>query len=181
MWDLPVRVEIDGAYYNIRNKCDYRVVLDVIKALSDEELTQQQKIKCSLYIFYEDLKGLKNYKAAVEEMLKIINIGEKEDERQEEKPKMMDWEFDMPRLAPPISRVLGYSVRGDTYTHWYDFIGAYMEIGECLFANIISVRSKRMRGKRLDKQEQEFYENNKKIIDLPGMFTADELAWLDEE
>ena len=51
-WDLPISVEIDGTEYPIRNKCDYRVVLDVIKALNDEDLYMQYRIQCALFIFY---------------------------------------------------------------------------------------------------------------------------------
>ena len=35
-WNLPISVEIDGTEYAIRNKCDYRVVLDVIKGYMQE-------------------------------------------------------------------------------------------------------------------------------------------------
>ena len=51
-WNLPISVEIDGTEYPIRNKCDYRVVLDVIKALNDEDLDMQYRIQCALFIFY---------------------------------------------------------------------------------------------------------------------------------
>ena len=39
---LPISVEINGEKFDIRNKCDYRVVLDVISALNDNELTEQE-------------------------------------------------------------------------------------------------------------------------------------------
>ena len=54
IWDLPVAVEINGKSYPIRNKCDYRVVLDVICALNDNELTDEEKVKCALFILYEN-------------------------------------------------------------------------------------------------------------------------------
>ena len=44
MWDLPIAVEINGKQHPIRNKCDYRVVLDVICALNDNELTDEEKL-----------------------------------------------------------------------------------------------------------------------------------------
>ena len=182
MWDLPTAVEINGKEFAIRNKCDYRVVLDVISVLKDNELNQEEKIKCSLFIFYENAKEITNIQEAVNAMLKIINNGEDEDENEPSKPPIMDWEHDFPQLAPPVSRVLGYSVRdANNYTHWYDFIGAYMEIGECSFSNIISIRSKRQKGKKLDKQEEEFYRNNKKMIDLPQNLTEEEQEWLDSD
>ena len=182
MWSLPVSVEIDGKEYAIRNKCDYRVVLDVISALNDEELEMEYRIECALFIFYEDLTGLKDIQTAITEMMNIINLGEETTEEEQHKPQLMDWEHDFTQLAPPISRTLGYSVRdAKNYTHWYDFIGAYMEIGECTFSNIVSIREKKIKGKKLEKYEQEFYRENRKLIDLPHKLTAEEEEFLNSD
>ena len=54
-WDLPLSVNIDGIEYKIRDKCDYRVVLDCISALKDNELTESERIQCALFIFYENV------------------------------------------------------------------------------------------------------------------------------
>ena len=190
MWSLPISVKIKGKEYAIRNKCDYRVVLDVISALNDEDLEMEYRVECALFQFYGNdeldtvekvLTSLNDIQIAIVEMMKIINLG-KEETDEEYKPKLMDWEHDFTQLAPPISRTLGYSVRdAKNYTHWYDFIGAYMEIGECTFANIISIRNKRMKGKKLEDWEQEFYRENKKIIDLPHKLTDEEQEWLDSD
>lgn len=191
-WNLPISVEIDGTEYPIRNKCDYRVVLDVIKALNDEDLDMQYRIQCALFIFYGNdelntqekvLKAFRtkeNTQIAIDEMTKIISIGEEKE--QDDKPQIMDWEHDFNHIAPPINRVLGYSVRdANHYTHWWDFTGAYQEIGECSWANIVSVRSKRMKGKPLEKWEREFYNENRKLIDLPHKLTDEEQEWLDSD
>ena len=178
-WNLPISVEIDGTEYAIRNKCDYRVILDVIEALNDEELEMEYRVQCALFIFYEDLSDCADVTTAINEMMKIINNG---DEEQDSKPKIMDWKHDFKHIVSPISRVLGYSVRSENnYTHWYDFIGAYQEIGECFWANIISVRSKRMEGKALDEWERKFYAENRKLIDLPHKLTDEEQEWLDAD
>ena len=181
-WSLPTSIEIDGKTYNIRNKCDYRVILDIISALNDNELDEKSKIQCALYIFFEDVTGLTNVETALSEMMKIINLGEelKTETTQETKPKIMDWEHDFSQIIPPINRVLGYSVRdANKYTHWYDFVGAYMEIGECSFATIISIRNKRQKGKKLEEHERQFYKDNKELIDLPQKLTENERDWLD--
>ena len=182
MWSLPTTVKVDGKEIEIRNKCDYRVVLDVIKALNDDDLDDNEKIHCALFIFFENLVEITDFETATREMMKIINLGENGEEQQETKPKLMDWEHDFSLIAPPVSRVLGYSVR-DTknYTHWYDFVGAYMEIGECNFSSVISIRTKRMKGQKLDKNELEFYKENKKIIDLPQKLTKEEQEWLESD
>ena len=182
MWDLPVSVEIDGKKYKITNQCDYRMVLDVICALSDVELDHNEKVRTALYVFYEDLTECNDLQKAVDEMMKIINVGAETDKEDSNKPQIMDWQHDFPQLAPPISRVLGYSVRdAKKYTHWYDFIGAYMEIGECTFSTIISIRKKKIKGKKLDDWEREFYKEHKKMIDLPRNLTEEDKDWLDSD
>ena len=182
MWDLPIAVEINGKSHPIRNKCDYKVVLDVICALNDNELTDEEKVKCALFIFYEDISAIEDFDTAIKEMFCVINGGEENEESQEQKPQLMDWEHDFPQLAPPISRVLGYDVRTpNKYTHWYSFLGAYMEIGECTFSTIVSIRSKRAKGKKLDKWEEEYIREHRKMVELPRKLTAEEQEFLDSD
>lgn len=182
MWSLPTSVEIDGVIHNIRNKCDFRVVLDVISALNDKGLDDESRIKCALFIFYDDVEKITNYQSAVDEMMKIINLGDISSEDEPQMPKVMDWEYDYNNIVPPINRVLGYSVRDENkYTHWWDFIGAYMEIGDCYFAQIISVRLKKAKGKKLDKIDEQFYREHKKEVDLPMNLTEDDKQWLDSD
>ena len=182
IWSLPVSVEIDGKEFAIRNKCDYRVVLDCINAISDESLELQYRVGCAISIFYEKYEEIENVELAYKEMMHVINIGKEDSQEECEKPKIMDWTHDFQQIAPPISRVLGYSVRdANKYTHWWDFVGAYMEIGECSWSNIVAIRSKRISGKKLESWEQDFYRQNKKLIDLPQNLTEEEQEWLDSD
>lgn len=184
-WELPLDVEIEGKTFKIRNKCDYKVVLDVISVFNDAELTQEEQLRCALFIFYEDLSGCADVHAAIREMMKIIGSGTEEEDKPSEnnKPPLMNWEHDFLQIVPPINRVLGYSVRDPkNYTHWNDFVGAYMEIGECHFSTIVSIREKLQKRKPLEKWEQEFYRENKRIVDLPCTnMTEDELEWLESD
>ena len=84
-------------------------------------------------------------------------------------------------LIAPINRVLGFETRTAEYVHWWTFLSAYMEIGECLFSNVISIRKKRISGKKLEPWEQEFYRENKKMVDLPQSLTDEEKEWLDSD
>ena len=182
MWDLPIAVDINGKSHPIRNKCDYRVVLDAICALNDSELTDEEKVKCALFIFYEDVSAIDDFDTAIKEMFCIINGGEEQEESQEQKPQLMDWKHDFPQLAPPVSRVLGYDVRTPyKYTHWYSFLGGYMEIGECTFSTIVSIRSKRAKGKKLESWEDEYLREHRKMVELPKKLTEEEKEWLDSD
>ena len=102
MWNLPIEVEIDGEKYPIRNKCDYRVVLDTIICLTDNNLTEQEKAKGALFIFYgENYSKIKDTNKAIKEMFKIVAYGE-EDGENENKPRLMDWEHDFKIIALKI-------------------------------------------------------------------------------
>lgn len=191
-YDLPLVVELDGKDFKITNKCDYRVILDIFEVFNDEEMSLAERQRIALYIFYkdvdEDISQIKDLKQALIEMYKIINMQSEFDENvenqkhEENRPKLMDWSFDFNLIAPAVSKVLGYDVRTpDKLTHWWTFLGAYQEIGECVFANVVSIRNKIKKGKKLEKHEREFYEQNRKIIDLPVKLTKSDEDWLSSD
>ena len=187
MWDLPTEIQIGEQIYHITKKCDYRVVLDVIIALNDEDMTTEEKVICSLLLFYEELtreniRVCPHLEELQKEMFRIINGGEEEEQTQENKPKLMDWEHDFKNIVPPVSRILGYDVRTpDRYCHFWTFLGAYMEIGECTFSTIVSIRSKRAKGKKLDKWEEEYIREHRKMVELPRKLTAEEEEFLNSD
>ena len=80
----------------------------------------------------------------------------------------MDWDKDSPLIASAINKNMGKDIRSVKYMHWWIFMGAYMEISEGLFHEILLIRQKKMNGKKLEKWELEFYRKNKKLIDLQG-------------
>ena len=177
-YDLPLAVTIDGKKFNIRERCDYRIVLKCINALNDNELTDEQRLQCALIIFYEDYDLIQDLQTAVKEMFRIISYDDTSNSDQQ-RPALMDWEKDFKQIAPPISRILGYDVRmPGKYTHWWTFMGGYMEIGECTFATIVSIRAKKQKGKKLEKWEEEFYRDNYDKVNLPQKFTKEEEEFL---
>lgn len=173
-YDLPFYAEIDGRQFKIRQNCDYRIVLQCINALNDTELSEYQRVQCAVIIFYEDYDEIQDMQTAVEEMFRIISYGDT-GEGESQKPQLMDWDKDFSQIAPPVSRILGYDVRlPDKYTHWWTFLGGYMEIGECTFATIVSIRAKKLKGKKLEKWEEEFYREHIDQVRLPQKFTKEE-------
>ena len=51
MFELPTSIEIEGKSYNIRNKGDYRTIIDCFLALDDLELSKVERVYASLIIF----------------------------------------------------------------------------------------------------------------------------------
>ena len=174
-YGLPTSVEINGMEFPIRY--DFRVILDIFEALNDPELDDQERSFVVLHMFYPDFERLTDYNTAIHEMFRFINMDQEEEQKKQ--PKLVDWEQDFPYIIAPINRVLGYETRSVSYdsdtntggVHWWTFLSAYTEIGDCLFAQIVGIRSKKAKGKRLDKSEQEFYRKNKSIVDIKVHYT----------
>lgn len=171
-WELPTSLEVGGKEYAIRT--DYRVILDILAAMNDPEIFEpgmtedEKKIEQTmtmLQILYIDFDAIppKDYQEAAEKAVDFIDCGIKGDDKP--KPRTMDWEQDAPIIAPEVSKVAGRDIRvGET--HWWEFFGYYLGIGEGVFNTIVSIREKRRKGKKLEKWEKEFYQNNKSLIDL---------------
>ena len=77
-------------------------------------------------------------------------------------------------MFPAINRVAGKEIRQEENIHWWTFLGWFMEIGECTYSQVLSIRSKKAKGKNLEKWEQEFYSENRKIIDIQEKMTEEE-------
>ena len=56
LFELPTKLNIGGTDYAIRS--DYRAVLEICTALSDGELSDEEKAIVALVIFYPDLEQM---------------------------------------------------------------------------------------------------------------------------
>lgn len=172
-YDLPSDVEINGTTYPIRT--DYRAILDICVALSDPELDERDKSFVALIIFYPGFEDMppEDYEEALKRCFWFISAGE--DESGQKHSRLMDWEQDFSIIAPPINRVLGKDIRKkDEYTHWWTFVGAYYEIGDCTFAQVVSIRDKLARHKKLEKWDKEWLQRNRKLVDFKTKYTEEE-------
>lgn len=180
IWELPTSLEVNGKDYKIRS--DFRAILDIINIFSDPNYEDDEKWIVCLTILYEDFEEMQqsDYEDAVKKAIWFIDCGN--DYKSEvNKPTLMDWEQDGAIVVPAINKVLGYECRSKEYLHWWTFIGAYMEIGESLFSNVISIRSKKIKGQKLEKWERDFLNDNKGIVILKNRLTEEEQQQEDEE
>ena len=169
-WEFPTSLNIGDVDYEIRT--DYRAVLDLLTALADPELTDEDEQMTAymqsqviLQIMFPDCDNIpvEHIQEALEKVSDFIDMGISDDRK---KPKTMDWEQDAPILIPAINKVLNTEIRAQKYMHWWTFLGAYMEIGESLFSNVIHIRQKKAKGKKLEKWELDFYKENQSLIDF---------------
>lgn len=171
MWELPTTINLNKKTYKIRT--DYRAILDILVALDDPNFEEDEKILILIQILYEDWESIEDYEEAFTEGIRFINMG-KLDESNTNDLKLMDWEQDSDLIIAPVNQILGTEIRSLEYMHWYTFMSAYMNIRKSLFSDVVAIRNKLKRGKTLDKDEKEFYRQNKDMIDLKVKLTDEE-------
>lgn len=170
-WSFPASITVGGKDYKIRT--EFNAVLDLFVALNDpeckgdtEEETNIIQAMMILQIMIPNCDDIPNehIQEAIDKVCEFIDYGVRDNGNH---PKTMDWEQDANILIPEINKILGYEVRNpEIKTHWWTFLGAYMGIGESLFSNVVKIRHKKAKGKKLEKYEQEFYKENKSLIDF---------------
>jgi len=186
IYDLPTSIEVCGVEYEIES--DYRAILDIIIALSDQELDQREKACVALDIFYPRFSAHdggkpmppEHYEEALNKCFRFIDRDE-EPQTHKKSPRLMDWEKDFQYIVSPINRVVGREIRSMEYMHWWTFLAAYMEIGgDCTFAQIVAIRDKLARHKTLDKAERDWYRRNRDLVDFSTKYTDAEKSILKE-
>ena len=159
---------------------DFRVILEIITMLNDPGLDKADKAEALLTMFYVDPEAVTNPKEAIEECFAFIDMGEHTNKKS---PRLMDWEQDFNYIISPINRVLGQEVRAIEYDietntgglHWWTFLSAYMEIGgDCLFSQIVSIRDKKARGKKLEKYEKDWLRRNSDLVEFKVKYSDEE-------
>ena len=175
---LPKTVIVGGESLQIRY--DFRVILEILEMLGDPELDAADKAEALITMFYVEPERLKNAKEAIEQCYNFIDMGEQNNTKS---PRLVDWEQDFNYIIAPINRVLGREVRDIPYDvetntgglHWWTFMGAYMEIGgDCMFSQIVSIRDKKARGKKLEKHEKEWLRRNSHIVNFKRKYSETE-------
>lgn len=167
MYELPITITVNENVYSIRNKGDYRMVLDVFAVLNDVELSEQERILTSLIIFYtefDDVKRLfacseEELTALTEEMFNFFNCGQTSPGANTN-VKLIDWDNDEQLISSAINNVAKVEIRSVEYCHWWTFMGYYCAIGESPLSTVVGIRNKIVKGKKLEKYEQEFRRDN---------------------
>lgn len=178
--DLPKTLTVGGVEYPIDT--DYRNVLRIFEAFQDPELTQEEKWIVSIFrlfdCFYDDEDVLQavqdgfSIKEAVEQAGWFISAGK--ETGKEIELRVFDWVQDEQMIFSSVNKVAGCEVRSLPYLHWWTFLGYFDEIGEGKFSFIVGIRNKRNHSKKLEKNEKEFYNSNKQLVDLKPRLTKEE-------
>lgn len=176
---LPTSTTINGKICEFET--DFRVIIEIFGIFNEPDLLDQEKIIVAMTYFYKTEDYLDDPKTAALEMIKFLNCGEdlKESSPTNKKP-LYDWDQDFSIIIAPINKILGTDVRGMENLHWWTFISAFMEIGECTFNTYVGIRDKLNRGKKLEDHEERIYKDHIEQIRLKNKYDSVTQALIDE-
>lgn len=162
-WDLPKSLPVGGQEWEIRS--DYRAILDILGWFNSPEYDDDEKWMICLDILYESFADMPQelWQDAAKAASRFIDAGIHPEDKNS--PRLMDWEKDAPIIVPAVNSIMGGEVRAIPYMHWWTFLGYYMSIRESLFSEVLSIRYKKSKGKKLEKYETEFYRENTSLVD----------------
>lgn len=155
---------------------DYRDILDIIDHLQNTDDNEQERWYIAMALFYENWRDIpaQNRQEAAERMAEFIACG-----KTQGKPgakREIDWQQDAELIVGGVNKVAGCEVRALPYLHWWTFIAYFMNIGSGPLATVVGIRHKLAKGQKLEKWEQQFYRENKEIVDLRPQLTKEEEA-----
>ena len=173
-WTLPTTVTVGGKPYAVHT--DYRDILDIIDHLQNTDDNEQERWYIAMALFYENWRDIpaQNRQEAAERMAEFIACG-----KTQGKPgakREIDWQQDAELIVGGVNKVAGGEVRALPYLHWWTFIAYFMNIGSGPLATVVGIRHKLAKGQKLEKWEQQFYRENKEIVDLRPQLTKEEEA-----
>ena len=172
LWQLPRSAVFDGKTYAIH--ADYRDVLEIFSYLQDPDLPESFRWIIALALFYEEPIPESSTEEAAQYLSWFIRCGQ--DEPKTPSHKLLDWEQDAAEIIADVNRVAGQEIRSLPFLHWWTFLSWFHAIGEGQLSNLVSIRDKLSRGKKLEGWEKEFYQRNRQRVDLRKKYSASELA-----
>lgn len=166
---LPKTLEVNGKEWSIDT--DYRNILTIFNALSDDELKDTEKLYITLSRLYDDFEEMPRecYQEAYQKASEFMECHDRTDDKKN--PRLIDWEKDEHMIFPAINTVAGCEVRSVEYMHWWTFLGYFENVdNESLWSFVLSIRQKKSKGKKLEKYEQEFFNNNRSLCSIEKKF-----------
>lgn len=162
-YQLPTALSVRGTMYPIRS--DFRDILNILIPMSDPDMEEWEKQEIMYRIMYPDwqLIPASAFSVACQKAVEFIDYTIP---NSRPKPRTMDWQQDAAIIIPAINKVAGKEVRATEYLHWWTFMGYFMEIEDGMFSQVLSIRQKKARGKKLEKWEKEFERNNAELVKL---------------
>lgn len=160
IYNLPSEITLRGERHKIR--CDFRPIFDILIAFEDNDLSAEEKLYIMLDILYIDKPKQELIQDAVVEGLKFINLGQENEDGEGSNQRLLSYKQDAIYIFSAVDGQLGYSSRRCDFLHWWEFMGAFMNIGECFLSTLMHQRKLKLEGKH----DKKWWHENRQIAEL---------------
>ncbi len=169
--DLPTSLTVHGREYRIRY--GFKDCLNIMAAFEDNELTNEEKLIVMLDVLYKDAVFTdENIEEAIEKAVWFLSAGNTRHEKEEKPLSRLDKDEQL--IFAAVNEVAHMDIRINPDIHYWTYLSFIQSINpRSLFASIVRIREKLNKGKKLDKEEKRFYEDNKEMIKLQQPTEAD--------
>ena len=170
LWSLPRAVTV--AERELPVNADFRNILQIIACLEDSRFPEFYRWHRALRLFYEQPVPRALEYGAMEAMAEFIRYGAPD----KAGPKLLDWQQDAPLIISDVNKAAGQELRSLPFLHWWTFLGWFNAIGQGQLSTVVAIREKLRTGKKLEAWEQDFYRQNKQLVELKNRLSAREQA-----
>jgi hypothetical protein len=159
---LPKELNINGIDYKIRT--DFRDILRLFEAFNDNDMSDREKWIIAITILFYDYEKVDFSNETFEKIIWFINCGKEDDSKKGK--QLFSWEQDEQLMFSAINDSAKQEIRLVEYLHWWTFVGYFNNIRDGLFSTVMHIRGKLNKKIKLEKHEQDFYKENKHIVDI---------------
>ncbi len=175
---LPSSLSLQGQEYAIN--ADWRPCVNIMRMFERTDLSDTEKVLCMVGILYEDEIPDRLMTEAAEQAVWFLNLGEAADGKKSALSfgRLFSWEQDLKFIISAVDKSAGFSIRSKEFYHFWEFMSAFFETGECVFNTIVHQRKLKKTGKQ-SKADKEWWAENRDIAELKVELTSDEQEILD--
>lgn len=148
-WALPRKAVIEGREYP--HVTDFRDILGIIRILNGAGHPGFRWLKALAAFFPGDIPPVPQ---GTRYLAEFLSCGEPEPAAPQ--PALIRWDRDAPEILEGVNAAAGFDVRERENLHWWTFVSLFHSIGEGRLAQLVSIRSKKLRGEKLTEQEQDY-------------------------
>lgn len=174
---LPVTLNVKGRDFAIN--ADFRPCLNIMRMFERNDLTDREKIECMVGILYVDEIPDELLPDAAQEAVWFLNLGDDvQDKGNRGVGRLFSWEQDLKFIISAVDKSAGFSIRSREFYHFWEFMSAFFESGECVFNTLVHQRKLKKTGKQT-KADREWWAENRDIAELKIELTYEEQEILD--
>lgn len=174
---LPTSLTVKGRDFAIN--ADFRPCVNIMRMFERTDLTDSEKIECMVGILYKDEIPRRYLVDAAQEAVWFLNLGEDvQGKGNRGVGRLFSWEQDLKFIISAVDKSAGFSIRSKDFYHFWEFMSAFFESGECVFNTLVHQRKLKKTGKQT-KADKEWWAENREIAELKMTLTQDEQEVLD--